>query len=174
MIETERLTLSTWTPTERDPFIAMCADPEVMHDYGGPWGRARAITRFDRFLSTSERGNIDKLAIRRKADAAFLGWCGVSQIWPTLTLAPGLEVGWRLARWAWGAGYATEAARVALQDAFNRTDAPEVFSFTPPSNQRSLAVMGRLGLCRDERRDFTYEDGNPAVVYVALREHFEG
>ena len=33
MIETARLILSAWTEAERAPFAAMCADPEVMHDY---------------------------------------------------------------------------------------------------------------------------------------------
>lgn len=173
LIETERLALSTWTQAEREPFVSMCADPEVMHDYGGPWNRVRSVARFDRFLATSLRAEIDKLAIRRKIDEAFLGWCGVSQIWPTLAPAPGLEIGWRLVREAWGAGYATEAARASLIDAFARSSATEVISFTSPSNQRSLAVMARLGLARDANRDFAYEDGSPAVVFVASREGFQ-
>lgn len=173
MIATERLILKTWTQAEREPFVTMCADPEVMHDYGGPWDRARAVARFERFLATSARGDIDKLAIWRKVDGAFLGWCGVSPIWPTLAPAPGLEIGWRLVREAWGAGYATEAARASLIDTFTRTSATEVISFTSPSNHRSLAVMARLGLARDVNRDFAYEDGNPAVVFVAFREGFQ-
>jgi len=44
-----------------------------------------------------------------------------------------------------------------------------VISFTLPTNARSLAVMARLGLTRDPSRDFTYETGNPAVVFVAPR-----
>ena len=50
-----------------------------------------------------------------------------------------------------------------------RTDADEVVSFTLPTNARSLAVMARLGLTRDASRDFLYETGLPAVVFVAPR-----
>jgi len=167
MIESERLTLNSLTEAERGQFVAMCADPEVMHDYGGAWDRTYANERFNRYVAAHQRDGFGKWAIRRKADAAFLGWCGVSPIWPSLPPAPGLEIGWRLVRWAWGAGYATEAARASLADIFARTSAAEVISFTSPTNVRSLAVMARLNLARDESRDFQFEDGNPGVVFVA-------
>jgi RimJ/RimL family protein N-acetyltransferase len=169
MIETARLTLSAWTEAERAPFAAMCADPEVMHDYLAPEDAATAGARLDRYMAAQARDGFGKWAVRRKHDGAFLGWCGVSPIWPTLAPAPGLEIGWRLVRAAWGFGYATEAALASLADIFVRTDADEVISFTLPTNTRSLAVMARLGLTRDASRDFIYETGQPAVVFVAPR-----
>jgi RimJ/RimL family protein N-acetyltransferase len=169
MIETARLTLSAWTEAERAPFIAMCADPKVMHDYPAPEDAATAGARFDRYAAAQARDGFGKWPLRRKEDGAFLGFCGVSPIWPTLAPAPGLEIGWRMVRAAWGHGYATEAARAALADIFARTDAAEVISFTLPTNTRSLAVMARLDLDRDEARDFTYATGLPAVVFVAPR-----
>jgi RimJ/RimL family protein N-acetyltransferase len=169
MLETARLILSPWTEAEREPFVAMCADLEVMHDYLAPDDAAAANARFDRYAERQGRDGFGKWALRRKDDGAFLGLCGVSPIWPTLAPAPGLEIGWRLVRAAWGFGYATEAARAALVDIFARTDAAEVISFTLPTNPRSLAVMARLGLDRDASRDFFFETGNPAVVFVAPR-----
>ena len=148
----------------------MSADPEVMHDYPGP-GDAAPRQRALRppCGGASRADGFGKWALRTKDDGAFLGFCGVSPIWPTLAPAPGLEIGWRMVRAAWGHGYATEAARAALADVFARTDAAEVISFTLPTNARSLAVMARLGLTRDAARDFTYETGLPAVVFVASR-----
>jgi RimJ/RimL family protein N-acetyltransferase len=169
MPQTARLRLEAWTEAERAPFVAMCADPEVMHDYPAPDDDAAANARFDRYAAAMRRDGFGKWALRRKDDGAFLGFCGVSPIWPTLACAPGLEIGWRMVRTAWGHGYATEAARAALADVFARTDAAEVISFTLPTNARSLAVMARLGLDRDARRDFLYETGNPAVVFAAPR-----
>jgi ribosomal-protein-alanine N-acetyltransferase len=169
MIETARLTLSALTEAERAPFMAMTADPEVMHDYPAPFTAAEASERFDRYLERQQRDGFGRWALRRKDDGVFLGLCGVGPIYPTLPPAPGLEIGWRLVRAAWGLGYATEAARASLPDIFARTDADEVISFTTPTNTRSLAVMGRLGLTRDASRDFLFEDGNPGVVFVAPR-----
>ncbi len=57
----------------------------------------------------------------------------------------GLEVGWRFARHAWGHGYATEAGRAAI-DVARRIGARSIWSFTAVGNQRSQAVMRRLGL----------------------------
>ena len=172
MIETARLTLSPWTETERAPFVAMCADLEVMHDYPAPDDEAAANARFDRYAAAQARDGFGKWALRTKSDGAFLGSCGVSPIWPALPPAPGLEIGWRMVRAAWGHGYATEAASASLADIFARTDADEVISFTLPTNSRSLAVMARLGLTRDASRDFVYETGLPAVVFVAPRSRY--
>ena len=169
-IETERLALSAWSDADREPFARMCADPEVMADYGAPFDEARASERFERHRAAFARDGFGKWVLRRKDDGAWLGYCGVSPIWPTLPPAAGLEIGWRLARDAWGSGYASEAARAALADIFTRTTAVEVLSYTQPGNARSLAVMDRLGLTRDPRRDFLYETGLPAVVFVAERE----
>ena len=172
MIETARLTLSPLSEAERAPFVAMCGDPEVMHDYPAPDDEAAAHARFDRYAERHARDGFGKWALRRKDDGAFLGLCGVSPIWGTLPPAPGLEIGWRMVRAAWGHGYATEAARASLADIFARTDAAEVISFTLPTNTRSLAVMARLGLTRDASRDFLYETGLPAVVFVAPRSRY--
>jgi RimJ/RimL family protein N-acetyltransferase len=174
MIETARLTLSAWTEAERAPFVAMVGDPEVMHDYPAPDDEAAANARFDRYVAAQARDGFGKWSLRRRDDGAFLGWCGVSPIWGMLPPAPGLEIGWRMVRAAWGHGYATEAASASLADIFARTDADEVISFTLPTNTRSLAVMGRLGLTRDASRDFLYETGLPAVVFVAARPQYAG
>jgi len=169
MIETARLTLTAWTEADRAGFRAMSADPEVMHDYGAPFSPEEADSRFDRHVAAFARDGFGKWALRRKDDGAYLGYCGISPIWPTLPPAPGLEIGWRLVRGAWGSGYASEAARAALADIFARSDAAEVISFTLPTNTRSQAVMARLGLTRDASRDFLYESGSPALVWVAPR-----
>ena len=170
MIETPRLTLSAWTAAEREPYRRMCADPEVMIDYPAPFAREIADERFERHIAAFRRDGFGMWALRRKDDCAYLGYCGVSPIWPTLAPAPGLQIGWRLVRAAWGQGYASEAARAALADVFARTAAAEVLSYTLPTNERSQAVMRRLGLRRDATRDFFYETGLPAVVFVAPRE----
>jgi RimJ/RimL family protein N-acetyltransferase len=74
-------------------------------------------------------------------------------------------------RSAWGHGYATEAARAALNDAFTRVGLAEVVAYTAPDNLRSQAVMSRLQLERDPSRDFTADyDGVKAwrgLVWVA-------
>lgn len=169
MILTERLILRAADETDRGPHAAMMADPEVMHDYPAPMSRDEADRRFDWHLGAFARDGFGKWTLRRRSDDAYLGFTGVSPIWPHLAPAPGLEVGWRLVCAAWGQGYASEAARGALSDIFARTDADEVIAYTGPANDRSQAVMRRLGMRRDPARDFQQPDGDPSVVYVADR-----
>jgi len=174
MIETARLTLSAWTEAEREPYRRMCADPEVMIDYPAPFTREIADERFERHMAAFSRDGFGKWALRRRDDGAYLGYCGVSPIWPTLAPAPGFEIGWRMVRSAWGHGYATEAARASLTDVFARTTAAEILTYTQPTNARSQAVMRRLELRRDASRDFEFEPGLPAIVFVAKPEEWVG
>jgi RimJ/RimL family protein N-acetyltransferase len=174
MIETARLVLSAWTDAEREPYRVMCADPQVMVDYAAPFTAEIAEERFGRHMAAFGRDGFGKWALRRKDDGAYLGYCGVSPIWQTLALAPGFEIGWRMVRLAWGQGYATEAARASLADLFARTTAEEVLCYTQPTNARSQAVMRRLGLRRDASRDFEFEPGLPAIVFVTRREEWVG
>jgi len=70
---------------------------------------------------------------------------------------PALEVGWRLSPDAWGQGYATEAAKGAIDWGFAfRPDAPEIVAITARTNLASQAVMKRLGMVHEPWRDFDH------------------
>ena len=56
------------------------------------------------------------------------------------------EIGWRLARAAWGHGYATEGAALALRHGFEVAGLPQIVSFAAVGNSPSIAVMKRIGL----------------------------
>lgn len=57
-----------------------------------------------------------------------------------------VEVGWTLLPRHWGHGYAAEAAAAAVEFGFERAGLKEVLALTLPHNERSLAVMDRLGM----------------------------
>lgn len=67
----------------------------------------------------------------------------------------------------WGKGFATEAARGALRMGFERLGFAEIVSFTAVVNQRSRAVMERLGM---HEMDNTFEHPNLPLGSV-LRQH---
>ena len=76
----------------------------------------------------------------------FIGFTGLSVPRRTLPFSPCVEVGWRLARGFWGKGFATEAASAALRFGFGQLSLAEIVSFTAKGNQRSRAVMERIGM----------------------------
>lgn len=172
MIETARLILRPWRDADRAPYAAMMADPEVGYWLGGALSEEQAAAQVDRFMAASAARGPGWLAVERRDDGAFLGASCLREVLPEHPLAGEVEVGWRLARSAWGAGYATEAARALLGYGFNPLGFREIFAFTAASNARSRAVMERLTLERQPHRDFDHpalEPGHPLrrhVVYV--------
>jgi RimJ/RimL family protein N-acetyltransferase len=83
-------------------------------------------------------------------------------------MSPGVEIGWRFTRAAWGHGYATESACACLDHGFTKFGLTEVLSYTRNDNTRSENVMKRLGLTFLPDRFWTHE-GRRYVVYVARR-----
>jgi RimJ/RimL family protein N-acetyltransferase len=69
-----------------------------------------------------------------------------------------VEIGWMLAREAWGHGYASEAAAAVLPWGFEALGVATIFSWTARINHRSEAVMRRIGMTRDAARDFEHPD----------------
>jgi RimJ/RimL family protein N-acetyltransferase len=172
MIETARLFLRPWRDADRAPYAAMMADPEVGYWLGATLSEAEANAQVDRFMSDSAARGPGFLAVERRADGTFLGAGCLREVFPEHPLAGDVEVGWRFARSAWGAGYATEAARALVDLGFNQLGLSEIVSFTAVSNARSRAVMERLAFQRQPHRDFDHpalEVGHPLrrhVVYA--------
>ena len=166
MIKTSRLLLRRWRPGDRNSFAALHADPEVMLDLGGPLDRAASDRKFDRYVAAFEQHGYSRWVLENCA-GHFLGYTGIMPSDLRHPLGLHSEIGWRLARSAWGNGYAAEAAAAALDDAFERHILDEVLAYTAPDNARSIAVMNRLGLQRDQSRDFVLSNGWRGLVWVA-------
>ncbi|MEN0015323.1 MAG: GNAT family protein, partial [Solirubrobacteraceae bacterium] len=86
----------------------------------------------------------------------FAGFTGLAIPGFATPFGEAVEVGWRLARWAWGRGYATEAAHAAVAFGFDDAGLEEIVSFTAEQNLRSRAVMERLGMTHDPADDFDH------------------
>ena len=154
VIDTPRTRLRCWREADREAFAAMHAHLEVMLDLGGPIGRVASDAKLDRYAAAFNRHGFCRWAVESR-DGDFLGYAGVMPSPKDHPLGPHFDIGWRLVRRAWSHGYATEAARAALHDAFARVGLGEVVAYTAPDNLRSLAVMDRLRLQREPSRDFT-------------------
>ncbi|HEX6706860.1 MAG TPA: GNAT family N-acetyltransferase [Albitalea sp.] len=143
---TERLRGRNWRASDRDPFARMCADPAVMRHFPGTLDRAASDALVDRVENGLAERGWGLWAIETVAGGEFIGFVGLAPVPERMPFAPAIEIGWRLASAHWGRGYATEAARAALGIGFERLALPEIVSFAAVGNERSRAVMQRLGM----------------------------
>ena len=129
---------------------------------GVPWNDERIQSFVNRQIELySERG-FSRWKLLLKPKQEMIGFCGVG-FWRD---SPDLEIGWWLARPYWGRGLATEAARVALQDAFERVGLDRIISIARPANVASTRIMEKLGFkleCEFE------QDGVRLVRYAISR-----
>jgi RimJ/RimL family protein N-acetyltransferase len=137
----------------------MNADARVMEYFPGVLGRQDSdalAARADAHLAEQGWG-LWALEVAEGEDrGSFVGFTGLAVPSWDAAFTPCVEIGWRLPRWAWGRGYASEAARAALRVAFAELGLEEVLSFTAVPNERSQAVMRRIGMTRDLEGDFDY------------------
>ena len=142
-IETPRLILRAFRLRDLDAYAAMCADEEVMRHIGsgGTVERDVAWRHMALFLGSFALIGCGMWAIQRRSDGVLIGRAGFlnPEGWP------GCELGWLLARDAWGQGYAHEASRAALDFGRREQGLCEVISLIRPDNRRSIALAERLG-----------------------------
>jgi RimJ/RimL family protein N-acetyltransferase len=152
-LRTDRLLLRDWRASDLDPWAAMNADPVVREYFPGVLTREQSEASVARFQADLDRRGWGWWAVEIAATGEFIGFTGLDPVEAGMPFS-GVETGWRLARPAWGHGYATEAARAAVSHAFEGLGLAEVLAVTVAGNLRSRAVMRRLGMTYDPADDF--------------------
>jgi RimJ/RimL family protein N-acetyltransferase len=167
-LRTFRLLLRPWRDEDLAAFAEMSADPTVM-EYLLPLSRrglsaelwvARARAHWDEH-------EFGQWVVELPGAADFIGVVGLGVVSYEAAFTPAVEVAWRLARRYWGLGYATEAARAALDYGFGKLGLTEIIAVTVAANQRSCRVMERLGMTRAPEDDFDH----PSIPEGPLRRH---
>jgi RimJ/RimL family protein N-acetyltransferase/GNAT superfamily N-acetyltransferase len=137
----------------------MSADPEVQRFLGGVRTPYDAFTTLATHAGHWALRGYGSWAVERREDGTFLGRVGLfcPDEWP------GIELGWKFARHAWGAGYATEAARSAMGWAWAALGIERLVSLIDVGNVASARVAQRLGMAAADEIDL---QGHRAVVYA--------
>jgi RimJ/RimL family protein N-acetyltransferase len=156
-LRTSRLLLRPWRDEDIARFAEMSSDPEVMEyllplSSRGLSGEAWVAAKRDHW----EEHGFGQWVVELPDEASFIGVVGLETVSYQAHFTPAVEVAWRLARAYWGRGYATEAARAALDYGFGQLGLDEIVALTVPGNRRSRAVMERLGMTRSPQDDFDH------------------
>jgi RimJ/RimL family protein N-acetyltransferase len=143
--ETERLRLRGWKPEDVPALARVLDHPEVTRYLHLPGFESPGDTVERLCRHWAQRG-FGHWAVEERASGELIGRLGLlhHRDW---TLDPeNVEVGWVLARAAWGRGLATEGGRAALRYGFERLGVPRIISIADPANRASRRVMEKLGL----------------------------
>lgn len=157
-LSTPRLILRRWRDADREPFAALNADPLVMKYFPDCLTRQQSDNLIERIEVGFEQHGYGLWALQVRATDELIGFTGLEAPSFDAHFTPAVEIGWRLARSAWGNGYATEAARASLAFGFEQAGLAEIVSFTSITNRRSRAVMERIGMVHDPSDDFDHPD----------------
>lgn len=165
--ETERLILRRLTMDDLPAMETVGCDPEVMKYSDGvlqPAGVKHLLN--DTIRNQYGKHGFGPWAVVVRKDGAVAGYCGLSRELDRCGDDEG-ELGYRLARAYWGNGYATEAARAAIDAGFAMFGLARVVAIVDPANTASVAVLGKLGMAYEREITFPWYD-HPDHVYAAV------
>lgn len=140
-VMTPRLLLRRPIASDFDAWAEFSADPEAARFLGGAQPREVAWRTMATVVGAWTMRGFSMFSVVERATGEWIGRIGPWQPegWP------GPEVGWGIARSAWGKGYAVEAAAAAIDFAFEQLGWTEVIHCIDPDNVASARVAERLG-----------------------------
>jgi RimJ/RimL family protein N-acetyltransferase len=148
----------------------MSRDLAVMEYFPSLLTREESDAAADRVEASIDQDGFGFWAVEIPGEAPFAGFIGLNKPRFEAHFTPCVEIGWRLARGFWGRGYATEGAAAALEFGFTQLGLEEIVAFAVPGNQRSLAVMRRIGMQFSEEFDHPgFAEGHPLRRHVLYR-----
>lgn len=171
IIETDRLIIRPWKDSDRIPFAAINADPEVRrYYYPSLLNQDESDAIIGECIEHLASHGFAFLAVERRWDGALLGGAGLS-ITDDVPGGPAIEIGWILGRPFWRQGYASEVSH-AWFDWGWANGMTEIIGFTSAINIPSRRAMESIGMDREAADDFadvTVPEGNPLRPHVLYR-----
>jgi RimJ/RimL family protein N-acetyltransferase len=141
---TPRLVIRSFTTDDAEPMFRVLGDSEVMRFIpGGPDPSIEVVRERLARAVARERDGQGVWAIERASDGAVIGSAGIV---PVDWRGPEIEIAYKIARPAWGNGYATEAASACLAHAFRGLGLRRVIGLTFPANVTSQRVLEKVGM----------------------------
>jgi RimJ/RimL family protein N-acetyltransferase len=163
LLHTGRLLLRPFEATDFGAHAEICADPEVMRFIrAGALTRSEAWWQLARYMGHWRLRGFGMWAVVERASNRLIGHLGFLE--PEGGI--GFELGWALARSAWGKGYALEGTRAAVEFGFGTLGRERILCVIRPENARSIALAGKLGATLEREHE---EAGQRLLVYAIRR-----
>lgn len=171
-INTDRLHIRNWNKaSDSEAFFKLNNDPRVMQYFPGRRSRTQSDALLDRIDQQIVQNGYSWSAIVLRDGNKIIGFGGIAKVLAGFPNGPSTEIGWRFLPETWGHGYATEMANALLEYGFETLQLPEILSFAVIDNDRSFAVMKRIGMRRFEEGDFNHPNVDGKTHPELLRHH---
>lgn len=143
-IDTKRLTLRWFAPSDAQALFAIFSDPAVVRYWSSPeWEDiSHAQAMIEETLVSYSSGEGVRLAVILKETGELVGQINLHHMFHSNRRC---EVGYALARAHWGKGYVTEALEAALGYAFDTLKLNRIEADIDPRNEVSEKVLKRMG-----------------------------
>ena len=167
-LQTERLRLRLWRDDDLAELERVNADPRFtrfLNPGGEVYPPGWTADKLVRMRADWEQNGWGTWAVEELEGGRLVGRVGFQfhRFWPEDP-----ELGWGVDPDLWGRGYATEAARAALQHAFDVLRFERVVSILHPENTPSIRVAEKIGE-RPYANVHWVQGGIDLLVYAAER-----
>lgn len=143
-LETERLTLRELSQSDFEDMCKLLQDPVVMYAYEGAFNNQEVQDWLDKQLGRYQNDGFGLWGVVEKDSGELIGQCGITyQEYDGRTIP---EIGYLFRKEFWHKGYATEAALVCKEYAFNTLLFDEIYSIIRDTNIPSQRVALRNGM----------------------------
>ncbi|XLS28350.1 GNAT family N-acetyltransferase [Flavobacteriaceae bacterium M23B6Z8] len=165
-LHTPRLTLRPFMLEDGRDLFEMNSDLEVIRYTGdSPFVSLDEAIELIKNYDQYKKYRTGRLAVVRKEDNQFLGWCGLKYH----DVEEIVDIGYRFYRKFWGFGYATEAARASLKYGFQGLQLTTIFAHVHEKNRASEKVLEKCGL--RFVKNITYHQ-QPAKLFAIHKKDF--
>jgi ribosomal-protein-alanine N-acetyltransferase len=167
-LRTARLSMRPYRADDLDALHALWTDADVRR-----WlwddqviDRATAAAAMQESIDCTAEHGFGHWAMSLAGDQQLIGFCGLR----LMDGGPELELMYGMLPQYWGRGLVTEGAAAWLTVGFDTLQRKHLWALTDAPNQRSVAVMQRLGMRFSQR--VQQDNGREAVRYVIAREEW--
>jgi RimJ/RimL family protein N-acetyltransferase len=168
-IVTERLTMRAYEHTDLAQLHSVLySDDEAMALLGGARDLAATRAALERSIRQQEAGGYSFWPVFERRGGALVGEAG---LFPLAPGGPEISLGYAFGPHYWGRGYATEASRAVLAEAFGPLGLDRVVAITREANHGSRNVLGKLGFRMEGCRHVW---GAEQLYFVLDRADYDG
>lgn len=148
-LETDRLILREFLPTDDAGMFTLDSDPEVHRFVGNKPVQHIYESRLmiENIRKQYASNGIGRWAVILKDINEFIGWSGIKLVTDSINHHQNFhEIGYRFVQKHWGKGYATEAGLAFVDFAFNEMKVENLYAFADARNEGSRNILEKLGM----------------------------